>query len=310
MGVYCAQAGSNMEIQTMRLFVTRGGQLSALSFLLGWGYQLSGQVGPFPTLQTGYTQELFGTATLASGAILGGLTFAPSGDVWAKICGPVGALLRFDAARTLVVNGANLHIQTTGATQTASGCGLTVHPDGRLYLNSVSGAQRIDATTGAALGVIGQPGNIYGITVDPQTNRVVYPAGNCVAIINCRLLSVDPVSGNVETLATFAAPAALEFVDGIAFDPAGNFLVVVGRTGSFPQDRPYLTILTRSGTTIRQLSADHFPDGVAFHQSPFYMITNNNDGTVRRYDFPGDDLRQMPAETVDRKSTRLNSSHG
>jgi hypothetical protein len=49
---------------------------------------------------------------------------------------------------------------------------------------------------------------------------------------------------------------------------------------------------------VQQLPATHFPDGLGFHQNPFYVVANNNDGSITRYDFPQDDLRQIPVQSV------------
>jgi len=253
---------------------------------------------PFTFLQPGYTQEIFGAATVTN--TMGGIAFAPDGDVWVKGCGSSGALLRFDGGRTVTVNGTSLHpLQALPtATATAAGCGITNHPDGRIYLNSAVGAQRIDADSGAVLGVVGPPGNGYGITVDPQTNRLVYALSSCASVTFCTLVTVDPATGNTQNLLSFSVSSALEYVDGITFDPTGNYIVVCGRTGVFPSDTPYLFILTRTGNLARQLPADHFPDGAVFHRDPFYLVTNNNDNTISRFDFPADDLRQSPTQTI------------
>lgn len=252
---------------------------------------------PFTFLQTGYTQEIFGVATIANN--MGGVAFAPDGDVWVKGCNSTAGAVRFDLARSVTVNNTSIHpIQSGASVTTAIGCGMTNHPDGRIYLNSTSGAQRIDADTGAVLGIVGPPGGTYGITVDPQTNRLVYATAACSGTPICTLVSVDSSSGNTQNLATFNAGASLEFVDGITFDPTGNFIVVCGRTGVFPSDTPYLFVLNRNGTLARILPADHFPDGAAFHTNPFYLVTNNNDGSISRFDFPADDLRQGPTQSI------------
>jgi hypothetical protein len=129
-------------------------------------------------LQPGYTQEVFGVATIANN--MGGVAFAADGDVWVKGCDSTLGPVRFDLARTGTVNGTSVHPLQAGATvTTGTGCGMTNHPDGRLYLNTTGGAQRLDAGTGAVLGVVGLPGNTYGITVDPQTSRLVYPLSTC-----------------------------------------------------------------------------------------------------------------------------------
>jgi uncharacterized protein (TIGR03437 family) len=87
-------------------------------------------------------------------------------------------------------------------------------------------------------------------------------------------------------------------VDGITFDPSGNYLVAAGRTGSAPNDAPFLTVYGRNGGVVRQLPAEHYPDGGVFHTDPFYLAGNNNDGTITRYDFPNDDLRQAPSQSL------------
>jgi len=272
--------------------------LSALFLMLCVAPDLRGQITPFTFLQAGYTQEVFAASTTAGGN-MGGVAFAADGDVWVKVCGTTAGPLRFDLARTATVNSTSIHpLQTTPAVTTAPGCGITNHPDGRIYLNSSVGAQRLDADTGAVLGVVGPPGSLYGITVDPQTNRLVYASASCVGVASCTLVSVDASTGNVQNFATFPAGGSLEFVDGVTFDPTGNFIVVCGRTGLFPNDTPFMFVLNRNGTIARQLQADHFPDGAVFHTNPFYMVTNNNDGTISRFDFPADDLRQGPNQTI------------
>jgi uncharacterized protein (TIGR03437 family) len=255
---------------------------------------------PFTTLQPGYTQELWAVSNQTSGVIFGGLAFASNGDLWAKACGNTVALFRFDASRTVTANGASLHPPATpGASATASACGMVNHPDGRIYVNTIAGVQRFDAATGGAVGLLGQAGNNYGIAVDPQTKRLIYPAAACLNTTSCTLLSLDPTaSTGSQSFLTFSLPATLEYVDGVDFDPTGNYVFVAGRTGVFPQDTPYLIVITRSGSIVRQLPADRFPDGVAFHKNPFYLITNNNDGTITRFDFPGGDPRQVPTQTV------------
>jgi hypothetical protein len=41
------------------------------------------------------------------------------------------------------------------------------------------------------------------------------------------------------------------------------------------------------------------PDGISFHaQSPKFVITNNTDGTITRFDFPADDFTQVPVQSV------------
>ena len=261
-------------------------------------HQLNGQTSPYPILQSGYTQELFAASTTTVG--FGGVAFGPNGNVWVKLCDASVNLIEFDLAQTTTVNGSTVHSLDSGSPfKTVFACGLTNHPDGHLYLNTPAGIMQIDATTGAVLGTAGPVGNSYGIAVDPQTNQIVYPGKGCGnGSSSCTIVSYDPASGASQTFATFSLPVPFEDVDGVALDPTGNFLVIAGRTGVFPHDTPYLSLLSRSGAAVQQLPATHFPDGMAFHENPFYMVANNNDGTITRYDFPEDDMTQTPVLSV------------
>ena len=41
------------------------------------------------------------------------------------------------------------------------------------------------------------------------------------------------------------------------------------------------------------------PDGIAFHAvAPQFVVTNNTDGTMTRFDFPGNDFTQPPVQSV------------
>jgi hypothetical protein len=87
-----------------------------------------------------------------------------------------------------------------------------------------------------------------------------------------------------------------------AGDAEGEYLFLSNRSPEFR-----LTILNRSGCL--GLSSDpcltqHIPmisepDGVAFRAtSPKFVVTNNIDGTMTRFDFPGDDYSSAPSQSV------------
>jgi len=59
-----------------------------------------------------------------------------------------------------------------------------------------------------------------------------------------------------------------------------------------------LTILNRSGSVVQHISMNTFPDGVAFHTAPDFLVTNNNDGTISRFDFPFGDFTMPPSVSV------------
>jgi hypothetical protein len=95
-------------------------------------HKLQSQTPPYPVLQPGYSQELFGAAN-TSGVNLGGVAFAADGSVWAKLCDASVSLIRFDVASTATVNGTTIHSQAVGSpVATAFACGLTNYSDGRL----------------------------------------------------------------------------------------------------------------------------------------------------------------------------------
>src|SRR5262245_65519168 len=83
---------------------------------------------PFLTLQPGFTQELWAT----NPGFMGGIAFAPDGDVWVTPCtGGGGNLRRFDRQSTTVINGTVVH-PLIATVPSNTGCGLTNHPNGFL----------------------------------------------------------------------------------------------------------------------------------------------------------------------------------
>lgn len=251
---------------------------------------------PFPFLQPGLSQELFATNPVPFSGIDGGIAFAPNGDVWAHSCNRP-EFFKFLASTTIVVDGTPVHPQAPGSPFFSGvSCGLTNHPDGTLYLNSSDGIANIDATTGAQVRPdFGPAGNDLGITVDPQTNNLVYvggEAGSCFGTPPCVIVSVNPITTASSTFAVLS-PADATFIDGIFFDPSGNFLLLAVRIPD-----PGLTVLDRSGAVVQHISISGIPDGVAFHTAPEFVVTNNNDGTITRFDFPSNDFTQTPSRSL------------
>jgi hypothetical protein len=242
----------------------------ASCFLAGSTQFANAQQEPFSFIQPPFTQELYATAPLPAGEIDGGIAFAPNGDLWVDSCNR-NKLFRFSASETVIINGSTVHAQVPGSPiPSNAGCGLTNHPDGTLYSNSGPGLVNLDASTGAQLRpVFGPPGNGFGIAVDPQTNNLVYVggAGACGGLPPCVIFSVNPVTQAVSTFAQISSADAT-FIDGIFFDPTGNFLFLAVRT----PDRG-LTVLDRNGAVVQHVHMATFPDGVAFHSSPDFVAT-------------------------------------
>src|SRR5205085_6461326 len=90
------------------------------------------------------------------------------------------------------------------------------------------------------------------------------------------------------------AQTDVQYISGMYFDPSGTYLFVDNRA---PVNR--LTVV--KAATISQ----HFPlgstqpVGVAFSASaPAFVITNNVDGKISRFDFPNDNYEQTPVQSV------------
>jgi hypothetical protein len=66
------------------------------------------QTYPYPSLQSGYSENLYSTVPLSAG-VLGGIAVAPNGDVWAKDCNATQDTFLFDASRVVTENGTVVH---------------------------------------------------------------------------------------------------------------------------------------------------------------------------------------------------------
>jgi hypothetical protein len=274
--------------------------------LAGALFELHGRaMGPgqsFTFLQIGFTQELIGRAQeLLTGdvdedgvpdGILGGVAFAGDGDPLVTECEFAGTRLhRFDLQGT-PINDHGTDLAPGAALPSAGGCGVVNHPDGTLYVamnDGIYGIANVNRETGALIGFMGPPANSLGIAVDPQTNDLVYAGGDCRFTGTCTFFRLNTTTG-VATIFGSLTDTDAEFVDGMYFDPSGEFLFVANRS-------PFsaLTILNRAGAVVQHVMMSSEPDGVAFHaESPKFVVTNNTDGTMTRFDFPGDDYTLPP----------------
>jgi uncharacterized repeat protein (TIGR01451 family) len=253
----------------------------------------------FLTLDPAYVQHVFARTTLSSGRYLGGVAVLQSGDVIAAECQTNGTKLhRFSASATYVKEGTTLHQETTMST--AGGCGIALHPNGYLYSNmrdssgSGFGVARIDLATGAS-SRMGPAGNALGIAVDPVTNHLVYAGSGCKPAFGpppCILFDLDPATGTATNFAVLNV-SQTGYVDGIAFEPTGTFLFLTNRYPAFE-----LVVLNRSGAVVRRAAIPSEPVGIGFHAtSPKFVVTNNQDGTITRFDFPNDDYTAAPTAT-------------
>jgi uncharacterized protein (DUF2141 family) len=168
--------------------------------------------------------------------ILGGIAFAPDGDIWSAECVFSGTRLhRFDMQQWVPVD-ANASPVTYVHPEIATldygpfyvpgidpeptgkgGCGLVNHPDGYMYNNSAAGIWRFDPATGLPVPLPGQqpataglvntrPGSGLGIAVDPKAGagyHVVYVGSDChyqtnVGEDTCTIYDFDPAATDPE----------------------------------------------------------------------------------------------------------------
>jgi len=261
----------------------------------------------FTTLAPGYQQELYGSVQLgvngSTPISLGGVAFAPDGDLWAAECLVAGTQLhRFDAATPAPVkNGTTTLHPSTVVAPGIGFCGLTNHPDGFLYANSPSGVYRIDAATGAVAawpdgqsGPRGPAGNGLGITADPVTGAVVYTSASCLGTSGagrCDIIELDPATG---TSATFGGvDGGYLHTDALAFDRTGQYLFAASRRNMLTY-LSRMTILARpasagmEATPVQSVATSSKAGGFAFQAAGYGVVTSDEaNGTMTMYPFPG-----------------------
>jgi hypothetical protein len=234
-------------------------------------------VEPFPTLAAPFTQELYATdfpdAT--------GVAFASDGDVFG---GRYSPLLRADAQTTVVQHGSTIHPTTQVQPLNPIGVGLVNGANGNVYANTFSGVQEIDPSSGQPIGapIGGAAGNGLGITVDPQTDHLVYATDS----------GIDWVSADGTQTGTFSTAG---YADGVTFDPTGDYL--------FAAIAGQVYVIDRAGAVVQAIAlttpGSYGPDGMAFHAgAPNFVVSVNNSGDVTRFDFPGGDYTQAPTQSV------------
>ncbi|HEV8315990.1 MAG TPA: SdrD B-like domain-containing protein [Vicinamibacterales bacterium] len=289
----------------------RVGKLSAAIFAVAVTVVVHTQSQGFSffTLDPAYAQHLFGVTSsfLASPprrGYLGGVVVLQNGDVIAAECETgVTRLHRFTAGATYTdsQHGTVLHPETISPA-ISGGCGIALHPDGYVYSNMFEGTSgfgvaRIDLATGAVT-KMGPPGNALGIAVDPVTRNVVYAGAGCKPAFGpppCELIELDPATGLVVNRVALDT-AQFGYIDGLAFNPTGTYLFLTNRFPTFS-----LVVLTRVGlatVVVQKVPMMSEPVGLGFHDaSPKFVVTNNQNGTMTRFDFPGDDYTVSPTQS-------------
>ena len=116
-------------------------------------------------------------------------------------------------------------------------------------------------------------------------------ASDCNFTATCTIVSINPYTLTSTDFAVLQQSEA-DYVDGVSFDPTGTFLFISNRDPVFR-----MTILDRTGAVIQNVPMAGEPDGIAFHSSPTFVVTNNTNGTMTRFDFPSNDFTQPPIQT-------------
>ena len=82
-------------------------------------------------------------------------------------------------------------------------------------------------------------------------------------------------------------------VDGVSFEPTGAYLFLTNRYPAYE-----VVVLNRSGAIVRRVPMPSEPVGMGFHlDSPTFLVTNNQDGTMTRIEAPNNDYTAPPVIT-------------
>lgn len=285
--------GNSLRVSAKRLL------MAAMLLGLGSGAVVYGgkQAVVFDGLPPEYAQHVFGTTEDELDDYLGGIVVMQNGDVIAAECkADKGAKLhRFVASQTYTDHDTTLHQEIEKSS--GGGCGITLHPDGFIYSNmrdGSNGVAKINPATGSVVDKMGLPGNAVGIAVDPVTLRIVYTDQGCkpgflkTRAAACQIVELDPVTKTTRIFASFPTPtnASVPYLNGIAFDPTGQYLLVTRR-----QPTKTLLVLSRTGAVLNQVALANEPIGLGFHAAPDeFVVTTNVNGSITRLDFHGDYL--------------------
>ncbi len=225
------------------------------------------EANQFPYLDPTYTQEIY-TGPLVGGP---GMAWTTSGDLLTRNGSDI---LEYSPTQNATHQGTAIHASTVTHTITGlsnTGYGMTNGLDGYIYTVTGAGLERFNPSNWAAPaqllpGTVGGAG--YGITTMPD-GRIAYSDGSPTS----NVYIYNPVA-NTNTLIY----SGNSLIDGMVAGPLGN-IAVTGQSNST------MTILTSTGSVVNSFSTPHFPDGLAFADSPSVSIlySNNNDGTITQY---------------------------
>ncbi|MCI0871899.1 MAG: hypothetical protein J4O07_08790, partial [Chloroflexi bacterium] len=241
----------------------------------------------YSSLAAGFTQDLVGT----SNHFAGDLAWASDNDLFLSDCPASGSdLHRYDMQSTdTPIFGTVLHPETVAGSN--AGCGMINHPNGKIYSNTTLGVVEINATTGAATGMVfGDPGDALGIAVDPVNGDIIYVGSSASSFPILRA----PIGG---ASSVFVLPAVhlSGFVGEIVFDGSGMLYLALRSGGS------RIVVVNPDGTWNRSIAIPSEPGGIALHSSANFMLTMNIDGTITKIDMgAGDAISVFESSAVGR----------
>lgn len=286
----------------------------------------------FTALDPSFTQELFGVTAVpvtvdGADGFLGGVAFAPDGDVWAAEC-EASHYHRYDREAPVPDgHGGTVHAESLVDLSTYEpaplGCGVVNVPGGYLgidamFANTLSGLWPMESATGAP--ILGGPlnsailhaGNGRGIDVDPAAAlpHVVYAGADCDPSLRaasaCTLWDYELVSGATLAFARFhRAPG--ESIESLYFAPDGARLFASYRnTDSGTQG---LLVIARPEALLGRTTIDDaqvtgriemaaMPQGLAFRAAGDFAVTQNENGTMTRLTFPRAGFAGDPAQSA------------
>lgn len=268
-----------------------------ISILASAGTALAVQ---FPTLDPNYNQQIY-VAPLIGGPAA---AWTSAGNMLTR---NGSQIYEYSLTQNVTINGTNLH--GTIATHTppglsGSGYAMTNAPDGFIYVNAAgSGLQRINPNNWSqpAVSLGGNGGGGYSINA-LQNGKIVYSDTAFTSTVTI----YDPTANSHTPIYTM--PTGVN-VDDIEAGP-GNIIALAGQTG------PQITIINQTGGLINQFStpATSYPDGLAFGAPTGLfgnsIYSNNNDGSITRFDFPNPGYTGTPTVTYIAKGAGTNNVNG
>lgn len=259
---------------------------------------LVGCVGPAPASASGQfngtfsfdEQELWVRGT-AGGEFLVGMAFAPDGSIWVAN-DQTAQLKRYgtlykDNHGGAVLNGSKwLHeVDVVGPDYTSTDVKITNlvnDPKGtpNMYGLGPNGIYRYSTFTGAKnLGPYCPAGTTGRLGLAAAPNGDIYFAVDRAAPYVSEIWRVSNTLTDPTPICTVSRS---DDMDAIVLDPTGQYLFLALDGVS------KIRVLTASGVFQRDINtAQPNPDGLCFHDCDEpYLVSNNNNGTINRFDFP------------------------